>query len=388
MKKYIPKTFLENFGLGLTIAYSVIWPLKMGLSLTQVAIIQSCMFVTSILFEVPTGIWADNFGKKYSLILGLFFNVLGFIAISLGHSFLIFLFGGILVGISRSFSSGAEEAYINEVFSEDTEKKYKKNYSNMAITDEIAIFFGSIIASLTAIKFGLQSIYWFASVSILLSLIYLFIFLPKDIVGKGGPSVFMKTDHRKIREEISKYKNFLLIFITLSILLESARVIWQPQLLNAGWSLGNLGFLFAGLRVFTVLGSYVAKKLPTNSLKSIYISSLAGGLCLILFAGGTKFLSFFAIGLYLFMENIFQLHQSNYLLRIAIIKHAKSTFLSAASLFRNIQLAITGPVIIFLVANIGIYMSMIILFVIKVVSVVVLHKQQDEIIKDGLVNTG
>lgn len=49
MKKYIPKTFLENFGLGLTIAYSVIWPLNMGITLTQVAVIQSCMFVASIL---------------------------------------------------------------------------------------------------------------------------------------------------------------------------------------------------------------------------------------------------------------------------------------------------------------------------------------------------
>lgn len=382
MKKYIPKTFLENFGLGLTIAYSVIWPLEMGLTLTQVAVIQSCMFITSILFEVPTGILADNFGKKYSLILGLFFNVLGFITISLGHSFLTFLLGGILVGVSRSFSSGAEEAYINEVFSEDDEKKYKKNYSSMAITDEIAIFFGSIMASLVAVKFSLQSIYWFASISILLSLIYLLVFLPKDTIGKGELGVFIKNDPRKIREEISKYKNFLLIFISLSILLESARVIWQPQLLNTGWSLNSLGFLFAGLRVFSVLGSYVAKKLHISSLKSIYISSLAGGLFLVLFAIGTKFLSFFAIGLYLFMENVFQLHQSNYLLRIAIVKHAKSTFLSAANLFRNIQLAITGPIIIFLVANIGIYMSMIILFVIKTVSVIALHKQQ------GKINTG
>jgi len=380
MKKYIIKIFLEYFGLGLTIGYSVIWPLSRGLDLTQVAILQSCIFITSLLFEVPTGIWADRYGKKNSITFGLLFNALGFLTITFAHTFIIFFVGSILIGISRAFSSGAEEAYTNEVFAEDDERKYKKIFSNIAIVSEIGIFLGSISASLITIRLGVQSVFLFASVSIFFSLIYLIIFLPSEKFTKNDSKSFIVNDPRRIKDEVFKYKKFLLVFISLSILLESARVVWQPHLIEVGWSQANLGFIFAGLRVFSIFGSFMARKLSIKSLRSIYISGIFGGLFLVIFATGTKYLAFFAIGSYLFMENYFQLHQSNYLLRIAIQKDTRSTFLSAANLFRNILMAITSPLLIFIVANVGIYAAMLLLFFSKLFSVLILKIEQRNII--------
>ncbi len=373
MKSFLLKTFFEYTALGLTIAYSVIWPLKNGMSFAQVGVIQAVLFITALLFEIPTGLYADKFGRKNSLIIGLIFSSVGMLIISTGYSYPIFILGALVVGLSRSFSSGAEESYINDMFTDDQIKlDFKKNFSKVNISREFALFVGSILSSFLAYLFDIQIIFQLAFVLTTLSLLVVVFALPKDISGNIGDKPISHKNKVDLYKAISRYKSFLLIFVTLALLFESARIIWQPHLVDIGWPQESLGVIFAFLRIFSILGIIISQKIFATSSKMIYLSSFFGGLLLLMFVLTNKYLSILFLGGYLFFESFTRLHQSNFLISIAPDKQLKSTFLSAANFIKNLSLSISGPMLIFMTARNGIYIVFFVLFLIKIFSIVIL----------------
>src|SRR5215217_943061 len=69
--RYFVYTALKGFGFGLFAAIWVIYlQQQRGLSLSQAALIDVTFFVAAALGEVPTGVVADRYGRKPSLIAG------------------------------------------------------------------------------------------------------------------------------------------------------------------------------------------------------------------------------------------------------------------------------------------------------------------------------
>jgi len=76
--KYFVYTALKGFGFGLFVAVWVIYlQQQRGLSLSQAALIDVTFFVAAAFAEVPTGIVADKFGRKTSMIAGATLMSLG-----------------------------------------------------------------------------------------------------------------------------------------------------------------------------------------------------------------------------------------------------------------------------------------------------------------------
>src|SRR6478672_4544859 len=69
--RYFVYTALKGFSFGLFLAVWVIYlQQQRGLSLSQAALIDVTFFVAAALAEIPTGIVADKYGRKPSLIAG------------------------------------------------------------------------------------------------------------------------------------------------------------------------------------------------------------------------------------------------------------------------------------------------------------------------------
>lgn len=81
-----------------------------GIPLLEVGIILGAFQLSKILFEIPTGVVADKYGRKISLIIGSVLFEAYLIMTLLGNSFIIFFISMLLQGIAVTFISGSDSA--------------------------------------------------------------------------------------------------------------------------------------------------------------------------------------------------------------------------------------------------------------------------------------
>ena len=83
-----------------------------GLSLTEVFVLQSFFSVSIVILEVPTGYFADVFGRKLSLVAGNGLAFLGLLVYCFAHEFWGFLAAELVLGLGASFTSGSDSALL------------------------------------------------------------------------------------------------------------------------------------------------------------------------------------------------------------------------------------------------------------------------------------
>lgn len=97
-----------------SIAIIVLFFQEHGLLMEEITLLQSLFAVAAILFELPTGHFADSQGRKKSIVIGGCFSALGYAAYSMASTFSGFLVGEIILALGCSFVSGADSAIIYE----------------------------------------------------------------------------------------------------------------------------------------------------------------------------------------------------------------------------------------------------------------------------------
>ena len=98
-----------------------------GLTMRQVLSLQAIFSLSVILLEIPTGYFADIFGRKTSMIVGGLLATTGFSIYSQSAGFWGFLMAEIILGVGVSFTSGSDSAMLYEsLFEIGKETEYKK----------------------------------------------------------------------------------------------------------------------------------------------------------------------------------------------------------------------------------------------------------------------
>ena len=83
-----------------------------GLTIGQVLLFDSVFFASSLLSEVPTGVVADRYGRRISMLSGSLLISSGFIVFALAGSLPVLLSAYVLFGIGSALMSGADDAYL------------------------------------------------------------------------------------------------------------------------------------------------------------------------------------------------------------------------------------------------------------------------------------
>jgi MFS family permease len=108
-------TALKGFGFGLFVALWLIYlQQQRGLSLTQAAIIDATFFIAAALGELPTGIVADTFGRKTSLVVGAALLGVGMLAWAFAPTMPLIMLAYVLLAVGNNFLTGAEDAFFYE----------------------------------------------------------------------------------------------------------------------------------------------------------------------------------------------------------------------------------------------------------------------------------
>ncbi|MFO7814726.1 MAG: MFS transporter [Halanaerobiales bacterium] len=110
IKKFSYYGFFKNLKFFEPFLY--IFFLNIGFSYFQIGSLISIREITKNIFEVPSGIYADNYGRKTSLQICFVSYIISFIIFYLGNIYLTMAFAMILFGIGEAFRSGTHKAII------------------------------------------------------------------------------------------------------------------------------------------------------------------------------------------------------------------------------------------------------------------------------------
>jgi MFS family permease len=100
--------------IGLSFGSAIVLPFFQanGLSVGQALWLQSVFSIAVVLSQVPTGYFADRFGRVRSIQAGQLFCGVGFLAYPFGHDFLTFAVAEVLIAIGAAFVFGASGALL------------------------------------------------------------------------------------------------------------------------------------------------------------------------------------------------------------------------------------------------------------------------------------
>jgi MFS family permease len=122
-----------------------------GLSMFQVILLQSFFAIGVVTLEIPSGYFADIYGRKKSVIVGSILSCLGFIGFSLSYNFIGFVIAELLLAFGVSFLSGADYALMyDSLVILKQESKYKILQGRLLsvgnFSESIAALVGGLIA--------------------------------------------------------------------------------------------------------------------------------------------------------------------------------------------------------------------------------------------------
>jgi DHA3 family tetracycline resistance protein-like MFS transporter len=108
----------------LTTIYSVFAILELGLDPLQLVLMGTILEGTYLLFEVPTGVVADTFGRRTSIIVGLVGTGVAFTILGIANSFAVAVVSQVLWGIAATFQSGADVAWLTDEVGQEPAREY------------------------------------------------------------------------------------------------------------------------------------------------------------------------------------------------------------------------------------------------------------------------
>ncbi|GAA1596034.1 tetracycline efflux MFS transporter TetA(P) [Kribbella hippodromi] len=101
------------FALSFTLS-AVYYVRDAGLNPLQMVLVGTVLELSCFLFEIPTGIVADLYSRRLSLVIGFVLIGAGFLLQALVPAFLAILAAQVLWGIGFTFTSGADQAWITD----------------------------------------------------------------------------------------------------------------------------------------------------------------------------------------------------------------------------------------------------------------------------------
>ncbi|MBU1783485.1 MFS transporter [Patescibacteria group bacterium] len=266
LKSNIWKIYLFEVlaGMFFSVPIMVLFWQDNGLSLTEVMILQSIFAILAVILEVPTGYFADVYGRKKALIIAAITGAIAISAYSLGHNFLQFLIAEVFFALSVSFTSGTISALVYDTLQEiGEEKNYKKVWGNVLFYGMIALALSNILGGFIA-KIDLRYALY-ASIPFFILMIPLAFLLQepkrhKLIFEKG----YLKELLKIIKVALIQNKKLRWIIIYSGVIYafnQSVLWLYQPYFKLSGLDIAYFGIVFASFQVVAAFSSKYAHKI-------------------------------------------------------------------------------------------------------------------------------
>lgn len=264
-----------DFARGLFVVYL----LSQGLTTGQIGILQTALFWSNLLVEIPAGLLADKTKRKYSVVLGMLLIAIAAVSMMAVRSFEAFLVVFTLHGAGFALRSGADGALLFDGLKQAGsawENRYLKLSSRAKSIGNLAM--GAAIAGGGWLaSYGWQYVYYAFALAMIVGAALTM------LISESAPEQNAARTDAPVAEPglIAKIKEFcvdargrsLLGFILAMGFLEAihapffiyVQVIFKDYGISEAW----LGLIVAGSMLATSLSYMFAEKLARFSVKNI-----------------------------------------------------------------------------------------------------------------------
>lgn len=319
--------------------------IESGLSIRDIFVLQVIFSVLIVLLEVPSGYFADVFGRKGSLVLGVVVGTLGFLTYYLVAGFWGFAIAEILLAISAAFLSGADSAFLYDTLQQYGEADQHARHqgriiSATRISEAVAALAGGFLATIITLK----SIF-------LVEFLIMALAIPIAFSMKEPEQVSSKERRKSILQILSfalrENKKLLYLNIFSGVISTVTLVmVWfaQPYWEELEVPLFYFGVMWAGLNVLVAVGAFFAHRLE----KYFSFRTLFGFIAILpiilygLLALGVKYIALAIIPLFWLLRGIFQPISLDYINR-ETDSSTRATVVSISQLFGRAFFSVLSP---------------------------------------------
>lgn len=235
--------------------------LEKGLSIAQLGLYFAIYSLSVFLLEVPTGAFADVYGRKNAILVAFLMEVVfmsGFLLLEGGPVFVGF---AIFAAFADSFFSGSAEAHAVDILKE----RRKLRYLHQLLASGKSYMFGTFVIG-SAVGGYLATIDYSIPVFLCLAFavigfVYSFFKLKETSTGRS----FTKAERslvKKMKEAFRKssgkpvVRMIYVIAVLFGIGTAGLFMLWQPAFAELnGWDVSNLGFYFTLVSVCALIGA-------------------------------------------------------------------------------------------------------------------------------------
>ncbi|MDH2337402.1 tetracycline efflux MFS transporter TetA(P) [Clostridium perfringens] len=201
----------------------------------QLILVGTTLELACFIFEIPTGIVADVYSRKLSIVIGGVLTGVGFILECSISSFVFVLVAQIVWGLGSTFISGSLEAWIAE---EEKNKDLDEIYIKGAQAGQIGAFIGIVLSTVIA-NFSVRLPIIVSGVLFIILALFLWLYMPENNFKPSAPG-----DLNTFKKMVYTFKSGLKIVKSKSIIMILLAVTLFYGLSSEGYDrLSNAHFL-------------------------------------------------------------------------------------------------------------------------------------------------
>ena len=201
----------------------------------QLILVGTTLEVACFIFEIPTGIVADVYSRKLSIVIGVVLTGVGFILEGSISSFVFVLVAQIVWGLGSTFISGSLEAWIAE---EEKNKDLDEIYIKGAQAGQIGAFIGIVLSTVIA-NFSVRLPIIVSGVLFIILALFLWLYMPENNFKPSVPG-----DLNTFKKMVYTFKSGLKFVKSKSIIMILLAVTLFYGLSSEGYDrLSNAHFL-------------------------------------------------------------------------------------------------------------------------------------------------
>ncbi len=169
----------------IVVTVNLVYQVEMAhLNPLQLVLVGTMLEITSFVSQVPTGVLADVFSRRWSIMIGIFLTGAGFVLEGSIPQFGTILLSQLGWGIGSSFITGAEEAWIaDEVGEENVGQVYMRGTQ----IGQVGALIGAVISvALASVRLNLPIV--LGGVLFMIMAVCLLFFMPEHHFQRGAAS--------------------------------------------------------------------------------------------------------------------------------------------------------------------------------------------------------
>jgi hypothetical protein len=319
-----------------------------GLGLQDIFIIQAFYSICVILFEIPSGYFADILGRKRSMLIGVTFAASGFITYAYSFTFNEFLIAQFLLAVGSSFVSGSDTALLyDSLIQLDREGEYQKVAGKLASISNFSEGVAGLVGGALAVISLRTPLYVQACLTLLVIPLVATLKEPERKTADRSENSFraiMRIVHYALHGH-SEVK-WLILYSSL-IGTATLTIVWfvQPYLKVVGVPLAWFGFSWAALQfsigIFAINAHRIEAFLGRKaSLISLILLAAAGYLLL------SAFQTIWALPLLFILYLVRGINGpvlNDYINKV-VSSDIRATVMSVKSLVGRLMFTILGPI--------------------------------------------